>query len=53
MDPSWSADQLRGHLGDDILAELMQGADWPQSACQLALQQAGVDLSVFLPRWAV
>ncbi|MFJ3520786.1 hypothetical protein [Streptomyces sp. NPDC090131] len=51
MAPGWSADQLRGHLGDDILAVLMQGADWPQMARQLVgLQQAGVDLGVFLPQ---
>lgn len=34
MAPGWSADQLRGVLGDDILAELMAGADWPVMACQ-------------------
>ncbi|MFJ7779754.1 hypothetical protein [Streptomyces yangpuensis] len=51
MAPGWSADQLRGHLGDDILAVLMQDTDWPQMARQLVgLQQAGVDLSVFLPQ---
>ncbi|MFE5675495.1 hypothetical protein ACFQ7B_05060 [Streptomyces erythrochromogenes] len=51
MAPGWSADQLRGHLGDDILAMLMQDTDWPQVARQLVgLQQAGVDLSVFLPQ---
>ncbi|MFF3089983.1 hypothetical protein ACFVRB_33845 [Streptomyces nojiriensis] len=51
MAPGWSADQLRGVLGDDILAVLMQGADWPQMARQLVgLQQAGVDLGVFLPQ---
>ncbi|MFE6840454.1 hypothetical protein ACFVFI_37245, partial [Streptomyces sp. NPDC057705] len=45
--PGRSADQLRGHLGDDILAVLMQGADWPQMACQLVgLQQAGIDLGM-------
>ncbi|MGW2273461.1 hypothetical protein [Streptomyces yangpuensis] len=47
----WSADQLRGHLGDDILAVLMQDADWPRMARQLVgLQQAGVDLGTFLPQ---
>ncbi|MFB7900632.1 hypothetical protein ACFC1B_30500, partial [Streptomyces xiamenensis] len=51
MAPGWSADQLRGHLGDDILAVLMQDTDWPQMARQLVgLQQAGVDLGVFLPQ---
>ncbi|MDJ0386355.1 hypothetical protein [Streptomyces sp. G-G2] len=51
MAPGWSADQLRGVLGDDILAELMQGADWPVMARQLVgLQQAGVDLATFLPQ---
>ncbi|MEU9039364.1 hypothetical protein AB0D45_31270 [Streptomyces sp. NPDC048352] len=44
--PGWSTDQLRGVLGDDILAELMAGADWPQLARQLVgLQQAGVEWS--------
>ncbi|MEU9800769.1 hypothetical protein [Streptomyces sp. NPDC051000] len=51
MAPGWSADQLRGVLGDDILEELMAGADWPVMARQLVgLQQAGVDLGVFLPQ---
>ncbi|MFF7300593.1 hypothetical protein [Streptomyces sp. NPDC008265] len=51
MAPGWSADQLRGHLGDDILAVLMQGTDWPQLARQLVgLQQAGVDLGTLLPQ---
>ncbi|MET9470218.1 hypothetical protein ABZY44_36585 [Streptomyces sp. NPDC006544] len=51
MAPGWSADQLRGVLGDDILAELMQGEDWPVMARQLVgLQQAGVDLGTFLPQ---
>ncbi|MCC0093241.1 hypothetical protein K7B10_00120 [Streptomyces flavotricini] len=51
MAPGWSADQLRGVLGDDILAELMAGADWPRLARQLVgLHQAGVDLSTFLPQ---
>ncbi|MFD3682758.1 hypothetical protein ACFWR5_39015, partial [Streptomyces sp. NPDC058613] len=51
MAPGWSADQLRGVIGDDILAELMAGADWPVMARQLVgLQQAGVDLGTFLPQ---
>ncbi|MFJ5026452.1 hypothetical protein [Streptomyces goshikiensis] len=51
MAPGWSADQLRGVMGDDILAVLMEGADWPVMARQLVgLQQAGVDLSTFLPQ---
>ncbi|MFF1779983.1 hypothetical protein [Streptomyces virginiae] len=51
MAPGWSADQLRGHLSDDVLAVLMQDADWPQMARRLVgLQQAGVDLGVFLPQ---
>ncbi|MEV6575638.1 hypothetical protein [Streptomyces sp. NPDC051577] len=51
MAPGWSADQLRGVLGDDILAELMQSGDWPVMARQLVgLQQAGVDLGTFLPQ---
>ncbi|MFI5982490.1 hypothetical protein ACIBEA_16635 [Streptomyces sp. NPDC051555] len=49
--PGWSADQLRGVLGDDILAALMRGADWPQLARQLVgLQQSGVDLGTLLPQ---
>ncbi|MCY0955295.1 hypothetical protein [Streptomyces sp. H27-S2] len=51
MAPGWSAGQLRGVLGDDVLAELMAGADWPVMARQLVgLQQAGVDLGTFLPQ---
>ncbi|WP_079403199.1 hypothetical protein [Streptomyces sp. 3211] len=51
MAPGWSADQLRGHLGDDVLAALKQGADWPQMARPLVgLQQARVDLGMFLPQ---
>ncbi|MCY0924173.1 hypothetical protein OS965_39740 [Streptomyces sp. H27-G5] len=51
MAPGWSAEQLRGVLGEDILAELMAGPDWPQLARQLVgLQQAGVDLGTFLPQ---
>ncbi|UUY52512.1 hypothetical protein NRK68_35230 (plasmid) [Streptomyces yangpuensis] len=51
MAPGWSAGQLRGRLGDDVLAVLMQDADWPQMARRLVgLQQAGVDLGVFLPQ---
>nr|WP_324290857.1 hypothetical protein [Streptomyces sp. H27-S2] len=50
MAPGWSANQLRGVLGEDVRAELMAGADWPVMARQLVgLQQAGVDLGVFLP----
>ncbi|MFD3679081.1 hypothetical protein [Streptomyces sp. NPDC058613] len=50
MAPGWSANQLRGVLGEDVLAELMAGADWPVMARQLVgLQQAGVDLGVFPP----
>ncbi|MFI1068140.1 hypothetical protein ACH4TC_40520 [Streptomyces spororaveus] len=49
MAPGWSADQLRGHLCDDVLTMLMQGADRPRMVCRLpGLQQAGVDLGVFL-----
>ncbi|MER5966780.1 hypothetical protein [Streptomyces sp. NPDC002057] len=51
MAPSWAADQLRGALQNDVLAELMNGADWPVMARQLvALHQAGVDLDTFLPQ---
>ncbi|MFI1155077.1 hypothetical protein [Streptomyces sp. NPDC020817] len=51
MAPGWSAGQLRGVLGDDILAALMEGADWPVMARQLVgLHQAGVDLGTFLPQ---
>ncbi|MFI5867467.1 hypothetical protein [Streptomyces sp. NPDC051546] len=51
MAPGWSADQLRGVLGEDVLAELMRGEDWPVMARQLVgLQQAGVDLGTFLPQ---
>ncbi|MFJ2595085.1 hypothetical protein [Streptomyces erythrochromogenes] len=51
MAPGWSSDQLRGVIGDDILADLMQGADWPHLSHQLVgLQQAGVDLGAFLPQ---
>ncbi|MCY0950627.1 hypothetical protein [Streptomyces sp. H27-S2] len=51
MAPGWSADQLRGVLGDDVLAELMAGAVWPVMSRQLVgLQQAGVDLGTFLPQ---
>ncbi|WP_328786603.1 MULTISPECIES: hypothetical protein [unclassified Streptomyces] len=49
--PGWSAGQLRGHLGDDALAVLMQGADWPQTARRLVgSEQDGVDLGVILPQ---
>ncbi|MFE5680714.1 hypothetical protein ACFQ7B_40515 [Streptomyces erythrochromogenes] len=51
MAPGWSADQLRGHLGNDVLAVLMQDTDWPRMARQpVGLQQAGVDLATFLPQ---
>ncbi|MFE4632774.1 hypothetical protein ACFRJ1_05250 [Streptomyces sp. NPDC056773] len=34
-----------------MLGDLMKGEDWPQMARQLVLlQQAGVDMSVFLPQ---
>ncbi|MGW8487462.1 hypothetical protein [Streptomyces sp. NPDC055886] len=46
----WSAEQLRTVLPEGILNGLMAGADWPLMARHLAsLQQAGVDLGVFLP----
>lgn len=46
----WSAEQLRTTLPEGALHDLMAGADWPVMARQLAgLQQAGVDLGVFLP----
>ncbi|MFE9048400.1 hypothetical protein [Streptomyces rubiginosohelvolus] len=46
----WSAEQLRTVLPEGILNGLMAGADWPVMARHLAsLQQAGVDLGVFLP----
>ncbi|MFB6582868.1 hypothetical protein ACFCYC_36610 [Streptomyces sp. NPDC056402] len=49
--PDRSAGQLRGHLGGEGLAALMQGAGRPQMACQLVgLQWAGVDLAVLLPQ---
>ncbi|WP_329094717.1 hypothetical protein [Streptomyces sp. NBC_01439] len=35
MAPGWSADQLRGHLGDDVMAVLMRDTDWPQMARHL------------------
>ncbi|MCX5309210.1 hypothetical protein OG304_38270 [Streptomyces sp. NBC_00160] len=51
MAPGWSADRLRGRLGDDVLDVLMQDTDWPRMARRLVgLQQAGVDLGVFLPQ---
>ncbi|MFJ1569912.1 hypothetical protein ACIOG8_37885 [Streptomyces erythrochromogenes] len=50
MTPGWSAGQLRGVIGDNVLAVLMDGADWPLMARQpVGVQQAGVDLGVFLP----
>ncbi|MFE2503501.1 hypothetical protein [Streptomyces rubiginosohelvolus] len=46
----WSAEQLRTVLPEGILNGLMAGADWPLMARHLTLlQQAGVDLGVFLP----
>ncbi|MFJ9924287.1 hypothetical protein ACIRSF_33940 [Streptomyces rubiginosohelvolus] len=46
----WSAEQLRTVLPEGILNGLMAGADWPLMARHLtSLQQAGVDLGVFLP----
>ncbi|NED01951.1 hypothetical protein G3I55_09795 [Streptomyces sp. SID6648] len=46
----WSAEQLRTVLPEGILSGLMAGADWPLMARHLAsLQQAGVDLTTFLP----
>ncbi|PVC92687.1 hypothetical protein DBP21_35300 [Streptomyces sp. CS147] len=46
----WSAEQLRTVLPEGILNGLMAGGDWPLMARHLtSLQQAGVDLSTFLP----
>ncbi|MFI5481619.1 hypothetical protein ACIBAB_21120 [Streptomyces rubiginosohelvolus] len=46
----WSAEQLRTVLPEGALNGLMAGADWPLMARHLAsLQQAGVDLTTFLP----
>ncbi|XUT63378.1 hypothetical protein HLK56_33940 [Streptomyces sp. G9] len=46
----WSAEQLRTVLPEGTLNGLMAGADWPLMARHLtSLQQAGVDLGVFLP----
>ncbi|MFD3818432.1 hypothetical protein ACFWRZ_25525 [Streptomyces rubiginosohelvolus] len=46
----WSAEQLRTVLPEGALNGLMASADWPVMARHLAsLQQAGVDLGVFLP----
>ncbi|MGW1339384.1 hypothetical protein ACWD7B_34400 [Streptomyces rubiginosohelvolus] len=46
----WSAEQLRTVLPEGVLNGLMAGADWPVMARHLtSLQQAGVDLGVFLP----
>ncbi|MFE2974745.1 hypothetical protein [Streptomyces sp. NPDC059258] len=46
----WSAEQLRTVLPEGILNGLMAGADWPLMARHLtSLQQAGVDLTAFLP----
>ncbi|MFB7468208.1 hypothetical protein ACFCZ1_32785 [Streptomyces sp. NPDC056224] len=53
MAPGWSADQLRGVLGDDVLAELMAGADWPVMARQLVGSSRPVSASgCFCRRWA-
>ncbi|MFI7896534.1 hypothetical protein ACIFUY_35545 [Streptomyces sp. CACIS-1.16CA] len=46
----WSTEQLRTVLPEGILNGLMAGADWPLMARHLtSLQQAGVDLTTFLP----
>ncbi|MEU2795495.1 hypothetical protein [Streptomyces sp. NPDC007117] len=46
----WSAEQLRTVLPEGALHGLMAGADWPLMARHLtSLQQAGVDLTTFLP----
>ncbi|MGW4309670.1 hypothetical protein [Streptomyces californicus] len=46
----WSAEQLRTVLPEGILNGLMAGTDWPLMARHLtSLQQAGVDLTTFLP----
>ncbi|MFB7405416.1 hypothetical protein ACFCZR_35045 [Streptomyces rubiginosohelvolus] len=46
----WSAEQLRTVLPEGILNGLTAGADWPLMARHLtSLQQAGVDLTTFLP----
>lgn len=46
----WSAEQLRTVLPEGALNGLMAGADWPLMARHLtSLQQAGVDLTTFLP----
>ncbi|GAB2954408.1 hypothetical protein [Streptomyces sundarbansensis] len=46
----WSAEQLRTVLPESALHGLMAGADWPLMARHLtSLQQAGVDLTTFLP----
>lgn len=46
----WSAEQLRTVLPESTLHGLMAGADWPLMARHLtSLQQAGVDLTTFLP----
>ncbi|MEU5069699.1 hypothetical protein AB0G95_37360 [Streptomyces virginiae] len=51
MASGWLAGRLRGYLGDDVLAVLMQDMDWPRMARLLvSLQRAGVDLGTFLPR---
>ncbi|MET8756237.1 hypothetical protein ABZW32_40050 [Streptomyces sp. NPDC004667] len=49
MAPGWSADQLCGVLGEDVLAELMEGDHWTAMARQLVRhQQAGVDAAAVL-----
>ncbi|MFE2251672.1 hypothetical protein ACFXC2_33825, partial [Streptomyces lavendulae] len=51
MAPGGTPAPLRGVVGEDVLAVLMAGADWPVMARQLVgLQQAGVDLGTFLPQ---
>ncbi|MFF3265324.1 hypothetical protein ACFYWO_39950 [Streptomyces sp. NPDC002932] len=49
--PGFCADQLRAVLPQDVLGDLMAGADWPVMARQLVgLKQAGVDLATFVPQ---
>ncbi|MET9096963.1 hypothetical protein ABZX72_33295 [Streptomyces cyaneofuscatus] len=46
----WSVEQLRTVLPEGALRGLIAGADWPLMARHLtSLQQAGVDLTTFLP----
>lgn len=50
---SQMAEAFTSALPTDIATALMCQADWPQMAQQLAaLQQAGVDMAVFLPKMA-